>query len=104
VSGKDELIQMDGVLRHGGRLVTTLYAADERALAKLSAEGRNIRSILDRATHGRLESLREMVDSGQFTIPVERTLPFDQVEQALEESKSGTVRGKLVLVGSPGAV
>ena len=45
-----------------------------------------------------------MVESGQFTIPVERTLPFDQVEQALEESKSGTVRGKLVLVGSPEAV
>lgn len=104
VSGKDELIQMAGVLRHGGRLVTTLYTADEGALAKLGVEGQNMRSILDRATHGRLESLSEMVESGHLTIPVERTLPFDQVEQALEESKSGTVRGKLVLVGSPEAV
>jgi NADPH:quinone reductase-like Zn-dependent oxidoreductase len=104
VSGKDELFQLATALRQGGRLVTTLYTADEAALAKLGVEGHNLGSIFDRATHQRMEILSELVDSGQFTIPIERTVPFDQVEQALTESQSGTVQGKLVLLGSPDGV
>jgi NADPH:quinone reductase-like Zn-dependent oxidoreductase len=38
-----------------------------------------------------------MVDAGELTARLERTFPLEKAPEALEESRTGHVRGKIVL-------
>jgi NADPH:quinone reductase-like Zn-dependent oxidoreductase len=40
----------------------------------------------------------QLAEAGELTLPVERTLPFDEAPEAHRISEDGHVRGKLVLV------
>jgi NADPH:quinone reductase-like Zn-dependent oxidoreductase len=46
----------------------------------------------------RLEELSRMVDAGELSVRLERTFPLERAPEALEESKTGHVRGKIVLL------
>ena len=39
-----------------------------------------------------------MVDAGELTVRLERTFPLEKAPEALEESRNGHVRGKIVLL------
>jgi NADPH:quinone reductase-like Zn-dependent oxidoreductase len=50
----------------------------------------------------RLEKLSWMVDAGEISVRLERTFPLEKAPEALEESRTGHVRGKNVLLVEEG--
>jgi NADPH:quinone reductase-like Zn-dependent oxidoreductase len=94
VSDRAALGRMAETLRHGGRLATTLHAADESALAERGIRATNI-DVLG-TTQG-LDEVARLVEAGAIEIPLARSFPLAEAARALAESKEGHVRGKLVL-------
>lgn len=100
-SDRATLAWLSGALRNGGRIVSTVYAADEAALAARGIRATNVslqESGFETAAH--LDELARMAEAGELVVAVERTFPLEAAEQALEANKFGTVYGKIVLVVS----
>ena len=95
VSGREALGRMAGLIKEGGRLATSVYAADVESLAVLGIQATNVGM---QPGARRLEELASMVDSGELSVRLERTFPLERAPEALEESKTGHVRGKIVLL------
>lgn len=93
VSRGDAFTQLAELVRSGGRVATTLGAADIDALT-----ARNVRAtnVMGAPTPDKLSSLAELALAGSLRIDVERTYPLAEVEAALAAFQAGT-RGKLVL-------
>jgi NADPH2:quinone reductase len=85
---------MAALVRDGGRIATTLGAADVDALA-----GRNVRAtnIMGSPTTEKLATLAEAADSGSLRVEVQRTYRLEEANEALQAFGAGTL-GKLVLV------
>jgi NADPH:quinone reductase-like Zn-dependent oxidoreductase len=94
VSDRAALGRMADALRAGGRLATTIHAADEAALAKRGIHATNVDVL---ATTQGLDEIARLVDGAAITVPLERTYPLTDAARALAESKAGHVRGKVVL-------
>jgi NADPH:quinone reductase-like Zn-dependent oxidoreductase len=85
-------------LRDGGRLAHLTEAADlplERAIT--------VRPVYGRPDAQRLATLTRMVDAGQLSVHLDRTLPLEEARQAHELLEAGHVRGKIVLTINRGA-
>jgi NADPH:quinone reductase-like Zn-dependent oxidoreductase len=95
VSDPEVLSRMAGLLKKAGRLASSVYAADLEGLAERSIKATNIGMQPDAQ---RLEELSWMVDAGEISVRVERTLPLEKAAEALEKSRTGHVRGKIVLL------
>jgi NADPH:quinone reductase-like Zn-dependent oxidoreductase len=95
VSERDELARMAGLLKEGGRLASSVYAADIESLAQRGIKATNVGVHPDAR---RLEELARMVDAGELTVRLERTFPLERAPEALDESRTGHVRGKIVLL------
>jgi NADPH:quinone reductase-like Zn-dependent oxidoreductase len=95
VSDPEVLSRIAGLLKKGGRLASSVYAADVEGLAERSIKATNIGM---QPNAQRLEELSWMVDAGEISVRLERTLPLEKAPEALEESRTGHVRGKIVLV------
>ena len=95
VSEPDVLGRMAGLLKEGGRLASSVYAADVGSLAQRGIEAANVGVQPDAR---RLEELSRMVDAGELTVRLERTFPLEKAPEALGESRTGHVRGKIVLL------
>jgi NADPH:quinone reductase-like Zn-dependent oxidoreductase len=95
VSDSDELDRMAGLVKEGGRLASSVYASDVESLA-----GRNIvaTNVGMQPNARRLEELSWMVDAGKLSVRLERLFPLERASEALEESRTGHVRGKIVLL------
>ena len=95
VSGRDELDRMAGLVKEGGWLASSVYAADVERLA-----GRNIvaTNVGMQPNAQRLEELSWMVDAGKLSVRLERLFPLERASEALEASRTGHVRGKIVLL------
>jgi NADPH2:quinone reductase len=95
VSDSDELDRMAGLVKEGGRLASSVYAADVESLA-----GRNIvaTNVGMKPNARRLEELSWMVDAGKLSVRLERLIPLERASEALEASRTGHVRGKIVLL------
>ena len=50
-----------------------------------------------RAVHA-LSEIGDLIEAGEFTLPVSETFPLDRIAEAHELSQRGHVRGKLVLL------
>jgi NADPH:quinone reductase-like Zn-dependent oxidoreductase len=94
VSDRAALGRMAEALRAGGRLATTIHAADEAALAQRGIQATNV-DVLG-TTRG-LDEIARLVDAGAIKVPLEQTLSLADTARALAESKAGHVRGKIVL-------
>jgi NADPH:quinone reductase-like Zn-dependent oxidoreductase len=46
----------------------------------------------------RHDELTRMVDAGEISVKLERTFPLEKAPVALQESRTGHVRGKIVLL------
>jgi NADPH:quinone reductase-like Zn-dependent oxidoreductase len=95
VSDREVLGHMSGLLKDGGRLASSVYAADGESLAERGIRATNVGMQSDAR---RLEELARMVDAGELTVRLERTFPLERASEALEESRTGHVRGKIVLL------
>jgi NADPH:quinone reductase-like Zn-dependent oxidoreductase len=95
VSGPEALSRMAGLVKEGGRIASSVSAADVESLALRSIEAKNI-SMQPSAQ--RLEELSWMVDAGEISVRLERTFPLENAREALVESRTGHVRGKIVLL------
>jgi NADPH:quinone reductase-like Zn-dependent oxidoreductase len=80
--------------KRGCQLASSVYAADEEELARRGVEAANIGVQLDAR---RLEALSRMVDARELSVRLERVLPLEKAPEALEESRIGHVRGKILL-------
>jgi NADPH:quinone reductase-like Zn-dependent oxidoreductase len=84
-----------GLLKEGGRLASSVYAAEVESLAQRGIKATNVGAQPDAR---RLGELSRMVDAGELTVSLERTFPLERAPEALGESRTGHARGKIVLL------
>ncbi|MEV7547508.1 NADP-dependent oxidoreductase [Streptomyces sp. NPDC089915] len=82
------------LVRDGGRLATTVFAADPDALA---ARGVRAVNFGYRATDGDMAELAALVTSGALHVAQTTTFPLTAMGEAHTTSTTGHVRGKLVI-------
>ncbi len=95
VSDRETVGRIAGLVKESGRLASSVYAADVGRLAERGVEATNIGTQADAR---RLEELSRMVDAGELSVRLERTFALEEAPEALEESRTGHVRGKIVLL------
>jgi NADPH2:quinone reductase len=94
VSNAADLERISGVLRHGGRLVTTITPVDADAYAE---RGVTATHLFYRAEAEHFATLGQLASTGALTVPVQRTYALADAAIALEDSQHGHVLGKLVI-------
>lgn len=81
------------VIRKGGMLVATV-GVDENAAAAHGIVGR---SYLLTSNGARLRDIRELIDSGNIKVMIEREYPLAEAKAAHQLSQAGHVSGKIIL-------
>ncbi len=94
VSREDAFGPMAALVRDGGRIATTLGAADVDALGERNVRATN---VMGTPSPEKLTQLAEAVASGSLRVEVQRTYPLENANEALQAFSKGTL-GKLVLV------
>lgn len=93
-AGQRELVAaIAGLVRTGGRVVSTVGAADAEALAARGITGINA----NRAGTDRLPELADLVTAGQLRLPELTTFSLDDGDQALAAQAERRVPGKIVI-------
>ena len=95
VSDREALGRIARLVKRGGSVATSVYAADVESLARRGIEARNVGARPDAR---RLAELARLVDAGELSVRPERAFPLEGAPEALEASRTGHVRGKLVLL------
>ena len=95
VSDRETLGRISTLLNEGGRLASSVYAADVEGLARRGIGATNVSMLPDAR---RLGELSRMVDAGELSARLDRTFPLEKAPEALEERRTGHVRGKIVLL------
>ena len=95
VSNSEALGHIAGLVKRGGRIASSVYAADVDSLAERGVEATNVGM---QPSARRLTELSRLVDAGEIVVGLERVFPLESAPEALEESRAGHVRGKLVLL------
>jgi len=86
------------VLRHGGRLVSTLQPPSQEEAARHNAHAEIFMAKPDR---DELAAISRMIDEGKVHVFLQQTLPLDEVRRAHDHMEHEHVRGKVVLeIGS----
>jgi NADPH:quinone reductase-like Zn-dependent oxidoreductase len=94
VSNAAALNALAGLVRKGGTVLTTVFAADEEALKARGLRGGNFEV---RADSSLLERLADSVKAGNLTVPIERTITLAEAPEAIARSREGHSRGKTVI-------
>jgi NADPH:quinone reductase-like Zn-dependent oxidoreductase len=95
VSDPEALGRIARLVKRGGRIASSVDAADAESLARRGIEATNVGARPDAL---RLAELARLVDAGELSVRPERTFPLEGAPEALEASRTGHVRGKLVLL------
>ncbi|HVA37112.1 MAG TPA: NADP-dependent oxidoreductase [Candidatus Dormibacteraeota bacterium] len=99
VSDDAALKRISEVLRRpGGRLATTVFAADETWFAQHGLRAANIaaQKTPQWSPEG-LAELARMVESGALSVRIDAEMALADAGRALERSKTGQISGKIVL-------
>jgi NADPH:quinone reductase-like Zn-dependent oxidoreductase len=94
-SDRKALGRISTLVKNGGRLASSVYAADVEGLARRGIGATNVSMQPDAR---RLEKLSRMVDTGELSVTLDRTFPLEKAPEVLEERRTGHVRGKIVLL------
>ena len=94
VNRGDAFGPMAALVRDGGRIATTLGAADVDALAGRSVRATN---VVATPTPDKLTQLAEAAASGSLRVEVQGTYPLERANDALQAFSGGTL-GKLIVV------
>lgn len=98
VDDADRIRSAADIVREGGRIVSTIGAADTEFFAKRTVTAINIVvAQTPQSSHAGLRALAEMVEQGRLRVPIAAEHALREAERALEESKSGKTDGKIVL-------
>jgi NADPH:quinone reductase-like Zn-dependent oxidoreductase len=98
VDDPDAIKETAGVLRDGGAIVSTIRSADINWFAQ-----RNIRAVnigvpqTPEFSHAGLRTLLRLLEQGAINVVIAAERPLAEATAALDESKSGTVNGKIVI-------
>jgi NADPH:quinone reductase-like Zn-dependent oxidoreductase len=95
VSDREALGRISTLVNEGGRLASSVYAADVEGLARRGIGATNVTMHPDAR---RLEELSRMVDAGELSVVLDRTFLLEKAPEVLEERRTGHVRGKIVLL------
>jgi NADPH:quinone reductase-like Zn-dependent oxidoreductase len=95
VSDRKALGRISTLVNNGGRLASSVYAADVEGLARRGIVATNVSMQPDAR---RLGELSRMVDAGELSVMLDRTFPLEKAPEALEERRTGHIRGKIVLL------
>jgi NADPH:quinone reductase-like Zn-dependent oxidoreductase len=93
VSRGDAFTGMAGLVRDGGRIATTMSAADVDGLA---ARGIRATNVMGSPTPEKLAALAKAVIAGTLRVEIQQTFPLADAPAAFAAFMAGT-RGKLVL-------
>jgi NADPH:quinone reductase-like Zn-dependent oxidoreductase len=98
VSGPDAIRADAGFIKRGGRLVSTIFAADEKWFAARQITAHNSASSANPllSPPGLTEVARMLAD-GTITTRIRSTVNLDGAEQILETLRHGGLRGKAVI-------
>jgi NADPH:quinone reductase-like Zn-dependent oxidoreductase len=94
-SDREALGRISTLVNEGGRLASSVYAADVDGLARRGIAATNV-SMQPNAR--RLEELSRMVDAGELSVTLDSTYPLEKAPQALAERRLGHIRGKIALL------
>ena len=93
VAGHDALAALVELTGSPERVVTIAdYAGAQKTRVKFTGGPKTAR-----AAHA-LQDIGRLIEAGQFSLPVARTFPLEQIAEAHRLSETGHVRGKLILV------
>jgi NADPH:quinone reductase-like Zn-dependent oxidoreductase len=93
VSQAEAFMPLAALVQQGGRVSTTLGAADVPALAERGVTAKN---VMGTPTPEKLQSLAAQAAYGALQVPIQQTFQLADAPAALEAFSAGT-RGKLVL-------
>jgi NADPH2:quinone reductase len=98
ISGKDAIKRDAAVIRPGGRLVSTIFAADEGWFAErqITAHNHSSRANPLISPQG-LTTVGQMLADGTITARIGSTVDLDAAGQVLEELRHGGLHGKAVI-------
>jgi len=86
------------VVHTGGRIVSTIGAADVAWFAQRKITAQNLVSgKTPQHSHAGLRALLELVEQGRLRVTIAAERPLAEAVDALAESKRGSVNGKLVI-------
>ncbi|MEV6712849.1 NADP-dependent oxidoreductase [Lentzea sp. NPDC051208] len=83
-----------GAVRKGGKVASTLNAADEQVLAEAGLTGSNIMAAPVREV---LEPLAAQAAEGTLKVDITQVLPLEQAGDGLATIASGAARGKIIV-------
>lgn len=95
VSQKTGFEKMLSLVKKGGHVSTTQFVADKERLHDLGLRGGNFET---KGSAASLDALRDLIDNGEITVPVERRIPLEQAPQAIADSRETKSKGKTILV------
>jgi NADPH:quinone reductase len=98
INGQDAIGRDAEVIRPGGRLVSTIFAADEGWFAQRQITARNHSSSANPliSPHG-LVTVAQMLAEGTITVRIRAATDLDGAGQVLDELRHGGLRGKAVI-------
>jgi NADPH:quinone reductase-like Zn-dependent oxidoreductase len=91
-----QLLEQAAVVRSGGRVATTMNAADAEALGQRGIAGTNIMAG-STTTPQDLEAIADLVARGELRVPIAQVFSLEESPLAFERLQSGTVQGKVVI-------
>jgi NADPH:quinone reductase-like Zn-dependent oxidoreductase len=98
VSGPDAIRRDAEVIRHGGRLVSTIRAADEDWFAGREIIAHNHASSANPLISPEgLTTVAQLLADGTITARIRSTVSLDATGQVIEELRRGGLRGKAVI-------
>jgi NADPH2:quinone reductase len=98
VNGSGAINRDAEILKSGGRLVSTIHAADEKWFAERHITAQNIAGNANaQSTPQGLNQLARMLADGTITARIQSTVALDGADQILEKLRKGGLRGKAVI-------
>jgi NADPH:quinone reductase-like Zn-dependent oxidoreductase len=98
VNGPDAIRRDDEMLKSGGRLVSTINAADEGWFAERHITAHNLQLLASSASSPQgLNEVARMLADGTITVRIRSAVELDGAGQMLETLRSGGLRGKAVI-------
>ena len=98
VNGRDAIRRDAQVIRPGGRLVSTIFAADEGWFAERQITAHNHRSSANPLmTPQGLTTVAQMLADGTITTRIRSTVELGAAGQVLDELRRGGLHGKAVI-------
>ena len=96
---------MKSLLRPGGFIVSTIGALDVGGFARAGFKAINlVMNETPQSSHDGLRQLARMVEDGTIRVTIAAERDLREAPQALDQSKSGSVNGKLVLTVESGRI